>query len=510
MSDANLATLAYGEETTLGTLPTPAALKELPYTRESLNFAKETQVSQQIRPDRQTPDSQKVFGAPQGGFDFELTYKAILPFLAAAMQADWQTINLTASIAIDHTTGVLTGAAGDFDDVPVGALIKIAGASTAGNNGLHRTTAKASDGSTLTVSKTNLTATDAAASLTLTGKTISNGVTRKSMTFEKRLLNSEGADFYQRYRGMVLDTLELSIESKRLVTGSASFVGTVYQLGDSGSDASALDPVAATGTLTLTGNATEDETVTVGGTVYTFKAAPAGDYEVDIGIDASTSIDNLIAEITGNGTGPAHPDVTAAAGAGDTMDVEAKQAGAAGNAIATTTTMADGTWGDTTLTGGVTQTGGYDPADESPIVNGTNNLGTINLDGAEASDRFKAITLRIANNVRGKDAAGVEGNWDIGLGSCQVSGNFNAYFRDNTLPTRIKDHTTFSLEFHVEDAEGNRLYFYLPAVKPDSGDPAITGINTDVMLQTDWNAIKSSAAENQTGKTVIVDAIAAP
>ncbi len=121
----------------------------------------------------------------------------------------------------------------------------------------------------------------------------------------------------------------------------------------------------ATNILTLTGNAADTETVTIGATVYTFLTVLVdAPYNVLIGADAEESIDNLVAAImaaagegTLYGTGTvAHPDVEAAAGAADTMDVTALVRGSAGNAIATTDTMgAEGTWTEVTLTGGTSE-----------------------------------------------------------------------------------------------------------------------------------------------------------
>lgn len=119
----------------------------------------------------------------------------------------------------------------------------------------------------------------------------------------------------------------------------------------------------AFGILTLTGNAVNNETVTAGSVTYTWKTAltvPAVVNEVLIGATASDSIDNLIAAInqdSGDGTlygsGTVYnPDILAAAGAGDTMDAAARAAGTAGNSIATTETMTNGSWGAATLTGG--------------------------------------------------------------------------------------------------------------------------------------------------------------
>jgi hypothetical protein len=120
--------------------------------------------------------------------------------------------------------------------------------------------------------------------------------------------------------------------------------------------------VAATGTLTATGNPSNNDTVTIGSRTYTFKTSltpTAG--EVLIGGSASASLDNLIAAINGGaGAGTAyasgttvHADVEAAAGTGDTVDVTAKVNGTAGNSIASTESSTSLSWGAATLAGGV-------------------------------------------------------------------------------------------------------------------------------------------------------------
>lgn len=136
--------------------------------------------------------------------------------------------------------------------------------------------------------------------------------------------------------------------------------------------------IKATGVLTLTANPTDGETVVVGATTYTFKPNPgdmATPNNVLMGGTASESIDNLIAAITFDGgagtnegtlygTGTvANASATATAGAGDTMNAEALTAGHAGNSIATTETLANGSWTNATLTGGFNRT--------AVVVNGT-------------------------------------------------------------------------------------------------------------------------------------------
>lgn len=125
--------------------------------------------------------------------------------------------------------------------------------------------------------------------------------------------------------------------------------------------------VAATGALSLNSNPIAGDTVTTGTKTYTF-TSPLGsnDGDVLIGVDASTSLDNLISAINnapgGAGSGTlwaaattANGFVTAAAGAGDTMDVTAIIPGTQGNLIATTETFNDGS---SVWTNGATLTGG--------------------------------------------------------------------------------------------------------------------------------------------------------
>jgi hypothetical protein len=121
---------------------------------------------------------------------------------------------------------------------------------------------------------------------------------------------------------------------------------------------------AATGVLTFSGVAQNNETVTIGGQTYTFKTAltsAEAANEVLIGADQDASLTNLTNAVNGGaGAGttygsatPVNAMVTGVADTGaNTLTVTAKKAGAAGNAIATTETMANGAWEFATLNGG--------------------------------------------------------------------------------------------------------------------------------------------------------------
>ena len=117
----------------------------------------------------------------------------------------------------------------------------------------------------------------------------------------------------------------------------------------------------ARATLDFTGLPLDSETVTIGSVVYTYNTALGGANSVLIAATVSASIDNLIGAVLAtpdqagieHGTGTvANADVTAQAFFDDTMLVSAQASGTAGNSIATTETLTNGSWNFPTLNGG--------------------------------------------------------------------------------------------------------------------------------------------------------------
>lgn len=121
----------------------------------------------------------------------------------------------------------------------------------------------------------------------------------------------------------------------------------------------------AQGTLTMTDVITNGETVTIGTKVYTFQDTLTNvDGNVHIGADVEETLDNLRNAINlgpGAGTDYAaamtlHPTVSGTSSDATTLVVTAKTPGTAGNSIATTETLADGSWGAVVLEGGTAGT----------------------------------------------------------------------------------------------------------------------------------------------------------
>jgi hypothetical protein len=138
----------------------------------------------------------------------------------------------------------------------------------------------------------------------------------------------------------------------------------------------------ASGAIKFADNPAENETVTIGTTTFTFKATPVGENQVDIGIDLSTSIDNLIAAVLAHSVtgawGFLHPIDAVSATKTDT-NTEITLVfwpGAWANGITLT-----GSVGDETITA---STGGVNAPSISPDV----NLNVIDTTGASANQEY--------------------------------------------------------------------------------------------------------------------------
>jgi len=159
----------------------------------------------------------------------------------------------------------------------------------------------------------------------------------------------------------------------------------------------ALSETKASSTLTSDAtNVAEGDRVTIDGITYTFRATPVSPYDVDIGADAATSLDNLKAAVNdsgtegttyGIGTDP-HPTVTAEANADTTQEFTAKRFGTYANNFITVESSAHLAFDDTTL-GGSSATPGVDAVPYEVLL------------GAAAADMLDNLKSAI-NNTAGE------------------------------------------------------------------------------------------------------------
>lgn len=107
--------------------------------------------------------------------------------------------------------------------------------------------------------------------------------------------------------------------------------------------------------LTISGSVSDGETITIGSIVYTAKTIPTTAYHVAIGASTEEFIQNLANAIEGEfsyGGTVAHPDVHVSANTATTLTIRANVPGTPGDGTATTETLANGSFPDTTIGGG--------------------------------------------------------------------------------------------------------------------------------------------------------------
>ena len=212
-------------------------------------------------------------------------------------------------------------------------------------------------------------------------------------------------------------------------------------------DQAASSGSAASGTLTVSANAAASDTVTVGGTTYTFVSSLTGITAADeVLIDPTTAANtlaNLAAAING-GTGSgttysiattANTSVTATAGT-TTLTLAAIQAGTAGNSIATAATwalsgaatLADGasSGAATAATGTLTETANA-AANDTITVGGTTYTFVASLTGVTAADQV-LIDPTTAANTLANLAAAINGG--TGSGTTYLERHHRQHFRD--------------------------------------------------------------------------------
>ncbi len=139
-------------------------------------------------------------------------------------------------------------------------------------------------------------------------------------------------------------------------------------------------------------------------------------------------------------------------------------------------------------------TGANVAAPTNDIMNAVANVGDImENDAVDADLYFQEISFTVNNNLRGLQAIGTLGNFDIGSGTCEVTGTANVYFKDDTMYDKYVAGTETSISFSITDSDGNSYVFSFPRVKfiTDSGAQA-TGINSDLMENMTWQAILDS------------------
>lgn len=132
------------------------------------------------------------------------------------------------------------------------------------------------------------------------------------------------------------------------------------------------------------------------------------------------------------------------------------------------------------------------PSGTTDVMNAVANVSGIEVDGAPSTAFFSSLTMNMNNNLRQQRAIGNLDAIGIGLGSIDLTGNINIYFENMTEYNKFRNNTYFSFQFTVTDAATNAYTFLFPKVKYESMSIVATGLDTDVMAEATWRAIRDA------------------
>jgi len=233
-SDSNRVGVRYIAEASFAVQPTGPNMQELNFTSESFKSNVNTVTSDTIRSDRNVSDITQVGGGAGGDVGFELRYGDIDTLLAGALQGAWATTTVSATVASSYFSGAdihVNDALTAADNILVGQLLRVANASAIANDGDYRVTGVSAVGaSTTIVTLANASSGVAAAftsdvfaaTTTLRGKNLRNGVLAQSYTIEKQFADVSATAVYT---GMRATTLSLAFDSQAIMTGTIGFAG---------------------------------------------------------------------------------------------------------------------------------------------------------------------------------------------------------------------------------------------------------------------------------------------
>lgn len=150
------------------------------------------------------------------------------------------------------------------------------------------------------------------------------------------------------------------------------------------------------------------------------------------------------------------------------------------------------------------------PATTTEITNSGRNISSIKIyrknpdgtDGPEVtgtSTLVMSLSMNIDNGTREKLSVGDRNLIDVGIGQFNLSGDIAIYFANAAMYDVFRGDRSFAMSFVLGDDAGNAYSVYMPNCKMTQASPNATAANTDVMLESGWQALKDRADEGTPG-----------
>lgn len=487
MTDANRTRVVIAEESVFGQFPSSPPFETIRVTSTSLSFAPQTTVSEELRSDRQTADLILVGAEASGDMGFELSFSSHDRLLEGALFEDWNEspsiVHATTEITdVGDTAAAAITVPSGGDDFSAGSILTLSGFTNAANNGKFYVTTATS--TTITCDSPGFTA----------ETSIPVGARVKASGFQ----------------GDDSDVAASTTGSNKLTSSTTDFTDWEYNASTRPWGLRAGMWVKLRGFVTTTENNDFCRIQSVSATELVFDIVPSG-FTAE---SAPANVEVLWTDHIRNGVTEKSYSIQQAYLANGQflymrgMEVSSMSFSMESQSIMTGTVnlmgkdgqyVADSFTGDMSFSDGdVAVTSGelsgatYAAASATDVLNTSSNVGRIAENGTPVSgpNFIASAQFTVENNLRLKNAIGNLGAIGIGAGTCNISGSLNTYFGDTTLLTKVLQNTATSLDFRVGRSDGGTMVFDFPRVKLSSGTTPVTGINTDVMSDIGFQAIR--------------------
>ena len=151
-----------------------------------------------------------------------------------------------------------------------------------------------------------------------------------------------------------------------------------------------------------------------------------------------------------------------------------------------------------TRCGSTVGTGTAGAATTTDVMTGITIVGTrLENDAALTGIVVKSFSMNVNNNVRALSGIGDIGAADMGVGSCVVTGSLEMLFKNGTIYDKIVANTATKLSIRLNDndsaLDGNDYIFDFPNVKYSDSTVNAGGLDSDVPITFNWQALYDSS-----------------
>lgn len=471
MSETNRTKLGYVMESTWGTTPASPAFKNLRITSmPDLSSNPVTKVSNELRSDRNVPDSILVDYDAGGSFGFEMSFNAMPDIYKMALFNAWtaQTVDTTATEVVANTKTITVAADGDTK-FPANSMVWLSGFSNSTNNGFK--TVDSSTATTVVVDQTMADETSTSGVITFIGLEAPAGIVTSTTASE--------------------DTGGYALRSSNTTTiDFTDFFGNVG-IGDwiyIGAGGGNYGFAAGNGFARVSGTITDDNIpLDIVPTGFTTDLATTKTIRISVGdslYNGVTRYSCTLEQQFQDHTSPLYGVFPGAVVNNLQMTLNA-----ADIAMGTVSFMTKAPTFSTTRTASASDVSAaaYD------VLNTSSNVASIiEGSGPLTTNYALSASITVDNSLRKRNAIGTIGPYDVRAGRCNVSGTINTSFEDKTLFDKLLNNTATGFMTVMRDSIGQCFLIDIPKLKYTSGNPSIGGIDQDVDLSLGFQGLLHS------------------